>query len=76
MVSDPLKDKGRLRLFVCGPSGRYQIMRLDRDRTEANQALDRARRGDVVKFSEAISGDTRVGQEVNLSLEAVPKREA
>jgi ribosomal protein RSM22 (predicted rRNA methylase) len=48
VVSDPIKDKGRLRFFVCGIAGRFELMRLDRDRAAANQALDQARRGDVV----------------------------
>ncbi|HJX65588.1 MAG TPA: small ribosomal subunit Rsm22 family protein [Polyangia bacterium] len=53
VVSDPLKDKGRLRFFVCGVSGRFVLMRLDRDRSAANQALDRARRGDIVVLPNA-----------------------
>lgn len=63
VVSDPLKDKGRLRLFVCGPKGRYQVMRVDRDRTPANQALDQARRGDVLVVPEALAfaESTRIG---------------
>ena len=48
VVSDPLKDKGRLRFFVCGVAGRFVLMRLDRDHSAANQALDRARRGDII----------------------------
>jgi ribosomal protein RSM22 (predicted rRNA methylase) len=48
VVSDPLKDKGRLRFFVCGATGRLVLMRLDRDRSAANQALDRMHRGDII----------------------------
>jgi ribosomal protein RSM22 (predicted rRNA methylase) len=48
VVSDPIKDKGRLRFFVCGVAGRFPLMRLNRDRSAANQALDQARRGDIV----------------------------
>jgi ribosomal protein RSM22 (predicted rRNA methylase) len=48
VVSDPIKDKGRLRFFVCGGSGRFELMRLNRDRSAANQALDQASRGDIV----------------------------
>jgi hypothetical protein len=71
VVSDPLKDKGRLRLFLCGASGRHQIMLLDRDRTEANQALVEARRGDVLMVPESLvlAGDTRIGPQVTLALE-------
>ncbi len=71
VVSDPLKDKGRLRLFICGPSGRHQIMRLDRDRTPANQVLDRARRGDILVLVESLvlGDDTRIGPQIALALE-------
>jgi ribosomal protein RSM22 (predicted rRNA methylase) len=71
VVSDPLKDKGRLRLFVCGPKGRYQIMRVDRERTPANQALDQARRGDVLVVPEALAfaESTRIGPQDALALE-------
>ncbi|HJX54887.1 MAG TPA: hypothetical protein VJ801_19135, partial [Polyangia bacterium] len=48
VVSDPIKDKGRLRFFVCGVAGRFELMRLDRNRAAANQALDQARRGDII----------------------------
>jgi ribosomal protein RSM22 (predicted rRNA methylase) len=48
VVSDPIKDKGRLRFFVCGAQGRFELMRLNRDRSAANHALDQARRGDIV----------------------------
>jgi ribosomal protein RSM22 (predicted rRNA methylase) len=48
VVSDPIKDKGRLRFFICGATGRLELVRLDRARSAANQALDRAHRGDIV----------------------------
>jgi ribosomal protein RSM22 (predicted rRNA methylase) len=53
VVSDPIKDKGRLRFFVCGAQGRFELMRLNRDRSVTNQALDRARRGDVIVLPNA-----------------------
>jgi ribosomal protein RSM22 (predicted rRNA methylase) len=53
VVSDPIKDKGRLRFFVCGVAGRFPLMRLNRDRSAANQALDHARRGDIVVLPNA-----------------------
>ncbi len=60
VVSDPLKDKGRLRFFVCGAAGRFVLMRLDRDRSAANQALDRARRGDIMVLPNALVRDDRI----------------
>jgi ribosomal protein RSM22 (predicted rRNA methylase) len=53
VVSDPMKDKGRLRLFVCGAIGRALVTRLDRDRSEANHAFDRLERGDLVRLDNA-----------------------
>ncbi len=48
VVSDPMVEKGRLRLFGCGPAGRLPLVRLDRDRSEANRGFDEAERGDVI----------------------------
>jgi ribosomal protein RSM22 (predicted rRNA methylase) len=69
VVSDPIKDKGRLRFFICGATGRFVLMRLDRYRSAANQALDQARRGDLMVLPNAtvrdngirVVGDTAVG---------------
>ena len=55
VVSDPMKDKGRLRLFACGPAGRLLVTRLDRDRSPANQMFDEIERGDVVKVAGAVA---------------------
>jgi len=57
VVSDPIKDKGRLRFFICGATGRFVLMRLDRDRSAANQALDQARRGDVLVLPNTLIRD-------------------
>ncbi len=69
IVSDPMKDKGRLRFFACGPAGRLLVTRLDRDRSPANQALDQVERGAVVRIDAATmlpdglrcGGDTTIG---------------
>jgi ribosomal protein RSM22 (predicted rRNA methylase) len=53
MVSDPIKDKGRLRFFACGPAGRLLVTRLDRERSSANQVFDEAARGDVIRIANA-----------------------
>jgi ribosomal protein RSM22 (predicted rRNA methylase) len=50
MVSDPMKDKGRLRFHACGPAGRLLVTRLDRDRCPGNQLLDEIERGALVKI--------------------------
>jgi SAM-dependent methyltransferase len=48
VVSDLLRDKGRLRFFGCGETGRHAYVRLDRHASSANAALADARRGDVL----------------------------
>ena len=51
IVSDPLPEKGRLRLFGCGISGRQPIVRLDRNTTALNQDMDKLVRGDIAHVS-------------------------
>lgn len=48
IVSDRLEEKGRLRVFGCGPAGRQPIVRLDRNRSRANAAFDEIKRGEAV----------------------------
>jgi ribosomal protein RSM22 (predicted rRNA methylase) len=55
IVSDPMKDKGRLRFFACGPAGRHLVTRLDRDRSPANQELDQLERGRVARIAGAFA---------------------
>jgi ribosomal protein RSM22 (predicted rRNA methylase) len=64
VVSDPLPEKGRLRLFVCGSDGRQELIRLSRHHSADNEALDRAVRGDAVSITNgSSSGDgLRVSQ--------------
>jgi hypothetical protein len=50
VVSDPLGEKGKLRLFVCGPGGRQPLVRLHRHATEANADLGALERGDVARI--------------------------
>ena len=52
VVSDPMPEKGRLRLFVCGPQGRHPLIRLTRYRGPKNAALDRATRGAALSISD------------------------
>ena len=69
MVSDLMKDKGRLRLFACGPAGRLLVTRLDREHSPNNQVLDELERGAVVRFQGAAlqSDGLRCGRECVVS---------
>jgi ribosomal protein RSM22 (predicted rRNA methylase) len=50
IVSDPLPEKGRLKIFACGISGRHAIVRLDRHASAANADMDLLSRGDVARI--------------------------
>jgi ribosomal protein RSM22 (predicted rRNA methylase) len=53
VVSAPFAPKGKLELFGCSDTGRVPLRLLKRNRSEANRAFERARRGDVVVLSPA-----------------------
>jgi len=75
VVSDPLPEKGRLRLYGCGPAGRTPLVRLSRDRSAANAALDQAARGDLIAVHGAsLGGDgLRIGKDTTVE-HATPLR--
>jgi hypothetical protein len=64
VVSDAMKDKGRLRFFACGPAGRLLITRLDRDRGLGNEIIDEVERGAMIRIvgATAQSDGLRCGQ--------------
>jgi hypothetical protein len=68
VVSDPLPEKGRLRLYGCGPAGRTALVRLNRDRGPANAALDEAARGELIAVRGAAAGNagSRVGPDAEV----------
>ena len=51
VVSDPLPEKGRLKLYACGPTGRDPFIRLDRHESPANAAFADLVRGDIARIS-------------------------
>lgn len=51
IVSDPMIEKGRLRLFGCGPVGRHPLVRLDRHVSPSNAPFDTLHRGSVTRIS-------------------------
>jgi hypothetical protein len=57
-------EKGKRRVWICNDSGRVPLVRLDRDRSAANAALDDAGRGDLLRVSgaEARGDGLRVGR--------------
>ena len=76
IVSDPLPEKGRLRLFVCGPTGRHPLLRLGRHQSNANAPLDRVVRGDAVALENGERADDalRVTADTIVTPMAPPRR--
>jgi hypothetical protein len=70
IVSDALVEKGRLRLFGCGPAGRHALVRLDRHRAQANAAFDRLARGDLAR----VAGTSDAGDGRRLGPETVVEK--
>lgn len=52
IVSEPLREKGKLRFFGCGSAGRHPLIRLDKAASEANADFASLERGDVVRLHE------------------------
>src|SRR5262249_44063846 len=53
IVSDPLPEKGRLRLYGCGGTGRHPFVRLDRHQSPGNAPFAHLVRGDVARITGA-----------------------
>jgi hypothetical protein len=71
VVSDPIGEKGRLRIFVCGgTTGRDALVRLARHAAPANAALDQLARGDAVR----LRGLERAGDGLRVTPETVVAR--
>ncbi len=51
IVSDPMVEKGRLRLFGCGAGGRHALVRLNRHESDQNRPLAELSRGDVARIA-------------------------
>lgn len=53
VVSHPLVSKGKHEAYVCGDDGRVRLRLLKRNRSEANRAFERARRGAILRLDAA-----------------------
>ncbi|HEY2902806.1 MAG TPA: small ribosomal subunit Rsm22 family protein [Polyangia bacterium] len=51
IVSAPLAEKGRLRIFGCGPAGRQPLVRLTRHESDSNAAFADLERGDLARVA-------------------------
>jgi ribosomal protein RSM22 (predicted rRNA methylase) len=68
VVSAPFPAKGKLEVFGCSDAGHVSLRLLKRNRSDANRAFERARRGDVLIV------DAPVGERVELGRDTVVDR--
>jgi len=74
VVSDPLPEKGRLRLFACGPTGRHPFIRLDRNESPSNAAFAKLERGDVARIAGEVEANDGLRVEPTTAVARVPRR--
>lgn len=48
VISNLLKEKGKQKCFLCTPTGRMELVRLNKNRTECNKTFGRIRKGDMI----------------------------
>ncbi|HXU80167.1 MAG TPA: small ribosomal subunit Rsm22 family protein [Polyangia bacterium] len=72
VVSDRLEEKGRQRLYGCGPAGRHPLVRLTRERSVANEAFEALERGDVVR----VTGAQHAGDGLRIERDSAVLRES
>jgi ribosomal protein RSM22 (predicted rRNA methylase) len=74
VVSDPLPEKGRLKLFACGPTGRHAYVRLDRNESPANAAFTKLERGDVARIAGEVEANDGMRVEATTAVARIPSR--
>jgi ribosomal protein RSM22 (predicted rRNA methylase) len=48
VISRRIKEKGKMKCYLCAPDGRIEMARQDKNRSETNAAFDDIQQGDVV----------------------------
>jgi SAM-dependent methyltransferase len=74
VVSDPLPEKGRLKLFACGPTGRHAFVRLDRNESPSNAAFAKLERGDVARIAGETEASDGMRVEPTTAVARIPPR--
>jgi ribosomal protein RSM22 (predicted rRNA methylase) len=59
IVSESIISKGKVEFYLCGKGGRRLITRLDKDRSETNEAFGAVKRGDIVSFENLLDEGKR-----------------
>jgi hypothetical protein len=74
VVSDPLPEKGRLKLYACGPTGRHAFIRLDRNESPSNAAFGKLVRGDVARIAGEVEANDGMRVEPTTAIARIPPR--
>lgn len=69
VVSAPIKSKGKLEHYLCGPEGRVRATRLNRDRSRSNEPFGQMDRGRLVWFEDLDAASCRVGSDTRVVVE-------
>ncbi len=71
IVSEPIMSKGKIEFYLCGKGGRRLIMRLDKDKSPANEAFGAVKRGAIVSFEKLLDEGKRykVGKDTLVTAE-------
>lgn len=69
MVSNRMATKGKTEVILCGSTGRVRVTRLNRDRSERNQDMDRVKRGALVSLPQGDFKEYEVDRKVRLAKE-------
>jgi len=56
VVSNRMATRGKIEVVLCGESAYLHVTRLDRERSEANSAIDQVKRGDLVEIPDSAPG--------------------
>jgi len=69
IVSEPIISKGKVEFYLCGKEGRRVIVRLDKDKSPANEPFDALKRGDIVRFDNLLDEGKRykVGENTSVT---------
>jgi hypothetical protein len=73
IVSDPMPEKGRLKLYACGPTGRDPYIRLDRNESPANAAFGALVRGDVARLAGAARANDGMRVDATTAVKKIPR---
>lgn len=54
VISSLLKEKGKKRCFLCTPTGRIELVRLNKTKTPSNREFDEIKKGDIIAIKNVV----------------------